>query len=51
MHFEEREDKSDRVAAQVQEDLLIQLGHGGVKVKVVEINKPPRRQGRQELNG
>ena len=35
----------------VGQDLVIQLGQGGVKVKVMEINEPPRRQGRQELNG
>ncbi|AFZ22925.1 Exodeoxyribonuclease VII large subunit [Cylindrospermum stagnale PCC 7417] len=35
----------------VGDDLLIQLGQGEVKVKVVEVNEPPRRQGRQDLNG
>jgi exodeoxyribonuclease VII large subunit len=36
---------------EVGQDLVIQLGQGEVKVKVMELNEPPRRQGRRELNG
>jgi exodeoxyribonuclease VII large subunit len=35
----------------VGEDLLIQLGQGGVKVKVMEVNEPQRRRGHREVNG
>ncbi|WP_414562531.1 MULTISPECIES: exodeoxyribonuclease VII large subunit [unclassified Anabaena] len=35
----------------VGEDLLIQLGQGEVTVKVVNVNEPPRRQGRQDFHG
>ncbi|MDF5706447.1 MAG: hypothetical protein PUP90_01895 [Nostoc sp. S4] len=38
MYFEDKEDNGDRAAAEVREDLLIQLRQGGVKVKVMEIN-------------
>ncbi|MBD2775255.1 exodeoxyribonuclease VII large subunit [Iningainema tapete] len=31
------------------DELLVQLGEGEVIVRVVEINEPPRRQGRQEF--
>lgn len=33
------------------QELVIQLGQGEVKVRVTELIKPPRRQGRQDLNG
>jgi exodeoxyribonuclease VII large subunit len=39
------------VELEVGQDLVIQLGQGEVKVKVMELNEPPRRQGRRELNG
>ncbi len=33
------------------QELVIQLGQGEVKVRVTELIKPPRRQGRQDLHG